>query len=321
MEISKEILIGMYWKMMRCRCFEEKIIELYRAGIKGLYHLSIGQEAVAVGVCSALKKDDYILSTHRGKAHYLAKGGDIKALMAEFMEKRTGCNKGKGGPMHIIDTSVGMLGANGIVGSSLPIACGAALTAQIEESGRVAVGFFGDGAANSGPCHESMNLAGIWKLPVVFICENNQYQVSVPISRHCSIQDLQIRAAGYGIPGVVVDGMDVESVYKEACKAIQNAREGLGATLIECKTYRFRGHAESDPTRGLTYRDIKEIEFWEEKCPIKKTGKSLLSKGWIKESELEEIERKCRLEVEEAIAFAESSPEVPVEWALKDIFA
>ena len=216
MEISKEISIGMYSKMLLMRRFEEKLSELYRAGMKGSYHLTWGQEAVAAGVCTALNRDDYIFSTHRAKGHYIAKGGDIKAMMAEFMEKQTGCNRGKGGPMHIIDPSVGMLGANGIVGSDIPIACGAALSAKLRGSGQVAVAFYGDGAANTGVWHETMNLAGIWKLPVIFVCENNFFQESVPVSRHSSIQELHTRAAGYDIPGYEVDGMDVAAVYEAA---------------------------------------------------------------------------------------------------------
>ncbi len=320
MRISKEILIEMYWKMLLSRRFDEKVIELYRAGLKGLYHLTFGEEAVAAGVCTTLNKDDYILSTHRGKGHYLAKGGNIKAMMAEFMERQTGCNKGKGGPMHIIDPSVGMLGANGIVGSCLPIACGAALSAKLRDSGQVAVGFFGDGAANSGIWHESMNLAGIWKLPVIFVCENNYYQESVPVSRHSSVPDFYTRAAGYNIRGYLVDGMDVVSVYEAASEAVQYARNGEGAVMMECKTYRFRGHGESDPTRGLRYRTEQELASWEEKCPLKRALALLLDKGWITDAELDKMEHRCRREIEDAVAFAESSPEVPPEWALMDVF-
>jgi TPP-dependent pyruvate/acetoin dehydrogenase alpha subunit len=320
MRISKEILKEMYWKMLLSRRVEEKVLELYRAGLKGMYHLTFGEEAVAVGVCTTLNKDDYILSTHRSKGHYIAKGGNIKALIAEFMGKQTGCCQGKGGPMHVIDPSVGMMGANGIVGSSLPIACGVALSAKLRGSGQVTVGFFGDGAANSGPCHESMNLASIWKLPLVFVCENNLYQVSVPISRHSSVQDFYVRAAGYGIPGYKVDGMDVVAVYEATVEAVKRARGGDGPTLLECKTYRFRGHGEHDPTRGMAYRTEQEIKLWEEQCPIKRAHALLAQKGWITGAELEEMERRCQQEVEEAVAFAQSSPAVPPEWALADVF-
>ncbi len=318
--LPEELMINMYRKMLLSRIVEEKIIELYRAGIKGLYHLYIGEEAVAVGVCTALNKDDYIFSTHRGKGHYVAKGGDLKALMAEFMERQTGCNRGKGGPMHIIDPSAGMLGANGIVGSSLSLACGAALSAQMRKSGQVAVAFFGDGAVNCGPFHESLNLAGLWKLPVLFVCENNLYQASVPYSRHSSVPNPYIRAAGYGIAGIMVDGMDVMAVYEAARDAVERARMGGGPTLLECKTYRFRGHSEADPTRGRSYRSDQEIASWEERCPIKNTRETLRKNGWVTEEELKEMEAHCQKELAEALAFAEKSPKIPGEWALQDVF-
>ena len=321
MSPSPEMMLQMYRRMLLSRLFEEALIDLYRRGLRGLYHLSIGQEAVAVGVCSALHPKDLILSTHRAKGHYIAKGGNLEALMAEFMEKKTGCNKGKGGPMHIIDPAVGMLGANGIVGSTLPIACGAALAAQIRRTGQVAACFFGDGAANSGPCHESMNLAGLWKLPILFVCENNAYQVSVPSQRHSSIQHFYRRAEGYGFPGFQVDGMDVAAVYEAARKAVERARSGQGPTLLECKTYRFRGHSEADPTRGLSYRREEEMKSWEEKCPLRRAKRLLRENGWTSEEELQAIEQQCRQEIARAIVFAEESPPVPPEWALLDVVA
>ena len=320
MEISRELLIEFYRKMLLSRRAEEKIAGMYRTGLKGQYHLAIGQEAVAVGVCSALRKDDYILSTHRGKSHYIAKGGDLKAMMAEFLEKRTGCNRGKGGPMHVLDLSVGMLGANGIVGSSLPIAVGVAFSAKRRSSDQVTVGFFGDGAVNCGPCHETMNLAGIWKLPLLFVCENNSYQQAVPFSRGSAVPDMYVRAAGYGFPGYKVDGMDVGAVYQVAREAVERARKGEGPTLIECKTYRYRGHSEADPTRGLSYRSAEEIAAWEKRCPILKAQTLLLEKGWIHQTELEEIDQQCRQAVAEAITFAENSPGVEAEWALNDVY-
>jgi acetoin:2,6-dichlorophenolindophenol oxidoreductase subunit alpha len=321
MEISKPILIDLYRRMLLIRRTEEKIIELYRAGLPGMFHLTIGMEAVAAGVCGALKKDDYILSTHRGKGHYIAKGGDLKALFAELMGKQAGSNKGKGGPMHIIDPSVGMLGANGIVGSSLPIATGVALSAQMRKTRQVTVGFFGDGAANSGPCHESMNLAGVWKLPLVFALENNYYQVSTPVSRHSSIQDFYIRAKGYDFPGYVVDGMDVKAVYTATFQAVERARTGEGATLLEFKTYRFRGHAESDPTRGLGYRSKEELESWEAKDPLIVAKAFLLEKKWSSEEEFARMEEACQKEIAEAVAFASAGPDAPAEWALTDVYS
>lgn len=321
MNISKEQLIEMYKRMLLSRRFEEKVVELYRAGLKGQYHLSIGQEAVAVGVCTALKRDDCILSTHRGKGHYIAKGGSLKALMAEFMEKRTGCNRGKGGPMHIIDPDAGVLGANGIVGSSLSIACGVALAAKLEGIPKVVVVFFGDGAVNSGPCHESMNMAAIWRLPVVFVCENNLYQQAVPFHRGSSIPDMYPRAAGYGFPGIGVDGMDVVAVYEAAKQAVERARRSEGPSLLECKTYRFRGHSEADPTRGLSYRSAEEIAAWEKRCPLLQVKAMLLEKGWISELELEEFEKECKDKIYEALTFAENSADIPPEWALQDVYA
>jgi len=320
MEISKETLIAMYSKMVLLRRFDEKVVELYRSGMKGLYHLTTGSEAVAVGVCSALNTTDYILSTHRGKGHYLAKGGDLKAMLAEFMEKQTGCNRGKGGPMHVIDPAVGMLGANGIVASGLPIACGAALSAKLRGSGQVAVAFFGDGGANCGVWHECMNLAGIWKLPVLFVCENNFYQESVPFSRHSSIGELYVRAAGYGIPGYGIDGMNVAAVYEAAVGAVERARRGGGATMLECRTYRFHGHSEADPTMGLRYRTEQEIAAWKERCPIQQMRAHLLERGWMTDADLEAIEKRWAQELDEAVDFAKNSPDIPGEWALKDIF-
>jgi TPP-dependent pyruvate/acetoin dehydrogenase alpha subunit len=319
-EIPREVLVDMLEKMLLIRIVEEKIIGMYREGIKGLYHLSIGQEAVAAGVCAALKRDDYIFTTHRGKGHYIAKGGDIKALFAEFLEKETGCNRAKGGPMHIVDPSVGMLGANGIVGASIPLACGAAFSAKMRKSGQVGVAFFGDGAANSGPCFESMNLAGLWKLPVIFVCENNLYQGSVLLSDHSSVRDLHCRAEANGFPGCRVDGMNVAAVYEASVNAVQRARGGEGPTFLECVTYRFRGHSEADPQGGLSYRSKEEIASWGEKCPIEQARVLLLARGWITDGEIEAMRSRCRKVMEEGVAFAENSPGAPAEWALKDIY-
>jgi TPP-dependent pyruvate/acetoin dehydrogenase alpha subunit len=321
MGVDKEKMLEMHRMMVLSRKVDEAIIQLYRSGLPGMIHLNYGQEATTVGVCAALKPNDLVVSTHRGKGHYVAKGGDIKALMAELMGKQNGSNQGKGGPMHILDVSVGMLGANGIVGSSLPIACGSALASQFLNDGLVTVGFFGDGAANCGPCHESMNLAAIWKLPVVFVCENNCYQVSCPADQHSSIQDYHLRAAGYGFPGLVADGMNVVDVFEAAEKAVQRARSGQGPTLLECKTYRFRGHAESDPTCGQAYRTEEEMERWRANCPIKKARQFILDNNWSSDHELGRIEDVVRREVDEAVAFAKNSPDAPADWALTDVYA
>jgi TPP-dependent pyruvate/acetoin dehydrogenase alpha subunit len=320
MEVSKEILIRMFEGMLLSRIVEEKIIELYRSGIKGLYHLAIGQEAVAVGVCTALRKDDYLFTTHRGKAHYIAKGGDLGALFAEFFERQTGCNRGKGGPMHIVDPSVGMMGANGIVGASVPLACGAAFSAKLRRSGQVAVAFFGDGAANSGACLESLNLAGLWKLPVILVCENNLYQGSVLLADHSAIPELYRRAEANGFPGYRIDGMDVGAVYQAAVQAVERARNGEGPTFLECVTYRFRGHSEADPYGGLGYRSKEEKESWEARCPIRRTRALLLEKGWVTPGDLETMERRCRKTLEDALQFAQNSPPVPAEWAMRDVY-
>ena len=222
--------------------------------------------------------------------------------------------------MHIIDPAVGMLGANGIIGSNLPIACGAALSAKLRGSGQLAVAFFGDGAANTGVWHETMNLAGIWKLPVLFVCENNFFQESVPVSRHSSLQELYSRAAGYHIPGYEVDGMDVSAVYGAALEAVRHIRSGEGAVMLECRTYRYHGHSEADPTRGMRYRTGEEIALWEEKDPIKQARAYLLEKNWITNAQLEAIAHNCTREIDEAVAFAKGSPDVPAEWALTDVF-
>lgn len=319
--IPQTTMVAMYRRMLLSRLVEERVGEMYRAGTRGLYHLSIGQEAVAVGVCFSLRKDDYVLSTHRGKGHYIAKGGDLKAFMAEFLEKTTGFARAKGGPMHVMDPEVGMLGANGIVGASIPLACGAALSAKLRRSGQVAVSFFGDGATNCGPCHESMNMAGAWKLPIVFACENNLFQTATPSAKVSGVPDFAGRAAAYGFPGYVVDGMDVGAVHAAAQQAVTRARGGQGPTLLEFKTYRFRGHSEADATRGRAYRTPEELAAWEEKCPVRQAEHLLKSRGWLGDPQLAEIRRECLQEIEDAIAFAKASPDAPAQWALTDVFA
>jgi TPP-dependent pyruvate/acetoin dehydrogenase alpha subunit len=250
LDLSNEKLIEMYRTMKKIREFETKAAELFAEGsIPGFVHLYIGEEAVATGVCANLKDSDYITSTHRGHGHIIAKGGDLKYMFAELFGKATGYCKGKGGSMHIADADRGILGANGIVGAGHNIAVGAGLSAKYRGTDQVCVCFFGDGSTNQGTFHESLNLASIWKLPVIFVCENNLYGISMHQSRHQAIQDVADRAVAYNIPGVVVDGNDVLAVYEAAKEAIDRARNGQGPTLIECKTYRQRGHFEGDPTR------------------------------------------------------------------------
>ncbi len=320
-DVSPATALDLYWRMLLSRRVEERLAEMYRAGLPGMLHLAIGQEAVAAGVCAALERDDAVLSTHRGKGHYIAKGGNLPALFAELMEKQTGSNRGKGGPMHILDPDVAMLGANGVVGASIAIACGVALAAKLRESSRVAVSFFGDGAVNSGPWHESLNLAALWKLPVVFVCENNLYQVAVPLARGSSVQEIAGRATAYGMPGVCVDGMNVFAVYAATREAVERARQGEGPTLLECATYRFRGHSEADPTCGLSYRSREEIAAWEKRCPLKQARQVLLEQGCAEEPTFDAMEERCRRMIDEAVAFAEQSPTAPAEWALTDVFA
>ncbi|MEM3507241.1 MAG: thiamine pyrophosphate-dependent dehydrogenase E1 component subunit alpha [Candidatus Bathyarchaeia archaeon] len=318
--ISKDKLIEMYKKMLRIRYFEEKLKELVYAGKTptSFLHLYIGQEAVAVGVCSNLRKDDYIVSTHRGHGHFIAKGGSLKSIAAEILGRRTGCCKGKGGTMHVADFSIGFLGACGIVGGGFPLAVGAGLSAKLRKTDQVAVYFFSDGASNQGTFHESINLASIWNLPVIFVCENNQYAESTHVSEIIRLKNIADRAMAYGIPGIIVDGNDVLAVYEASKKVIENARAGSGPTLLECKTYRWEGHYTGDPEE--TYRTKKEVEEWKEKCPIKRFEKLLLEKNILVKNEFEKINFEVKNEVDEAIRFAEESPFPSPEDAYKDVF-
>lgn len=320
-ELSKGKFLEMYEKMVRIRKFEMKVEELHLWGIlPGLKHLYIGEEAVAVGVASALQKDDYIASTHRGHGHCIAKGCDLKRMMAELYGKKTGYCKGKGGSMHISDISEGILGANGIVAANMPIAGGAALSAKLRRSGQVAVSFFGDGGANEGIFHESLNLAAIWMLPVVFVCENNLYAISTHQRRASSILNIAERAKGYRIGKFIVDGMDVLAVYEVAREAVQDARKGDGPSLIECKTSRFKGHYVGEGSRELTYRSHDESEEQQKRCPIKSFQSELMEKDVLTSSLADEITKRIEREVEEAVEFAQKSPYPEPEEALEDLF-
>jgi len=321
MALEPQQLLDMYRKMVTIREFDRRAVEEFHAGnIPGVVHAYIGQEAVAVGVCSALRRDDKIVSTHRGHGHTIAKGADITLMMAELFGRSNGYCHGKGGSMHIADFSVGMLGANGIVGAGLPIATGAALAAQLEHSDRVAIAFFGDGASNEGAFHGALNLASIWKLPAIFVCENNRWAVSVPATYALSVEDVAVRAAAYNIPGVTVDGINVLAVYEVTAQAVQRARSGQGPTLIECKTYRWRTHAEqrgnpSDP------RPQDEVARAQQHDPIVVFGTTLQERGAATASTLQEIARNVTAAVEEAIAFAKASPLPRPEDALLEVFA
>jgi len=299
--------LALYRTMVRIRAFEEKLFFLFSTrAMPGSMHQYDGQEAVAAGVCARLAPEDYVSSTHRGHGHCIAKGADLKAVMAEMFAKSTGCCRGMGGSMHIADFKVGMLGANGIVAGGIPLAVGAAWSAQYQKNGRVAVAFFGDGAANEGVFHESLNLAAVWKLPVLFVCENNQYGFSTHYRRVTAVEDIATRAAAYAMPGQVVDGMDVEAVYEEAALAVDRARRGEGPSLLECKTYRFRGHSRFEPAR---YRKPEELEQWKGRDPLASWRRRLAGEWRVSEEELAVLEAAAAREIEEAVAFAESSPD------------
>ncbi|MBI0579865.1 thiamine pyrophosphate-dependent dehydrogenase E1 component subunit alpha [Neobacillus cucumis] len=313
-----EINIHYYREMVRIRRFEQKAISLFEQGeLPGFLHSCIGQEAVAVGVCSVLKKNDYIFTTHRGHGHVLAKGMDMREMFAELYAKSTGSNKGKGGSMHIMDTSVGVLGANGVVGAGIPIAVGTALSSQMQEDDRVTVVFFGDGASNTGAFHESINLAAIWNLPIIFVCENNKFSESTPIKNHQRVDRIVKRAEGYGIPGVFVNGMDVEEVVKVTSDAVNHARNGRGPSLIEADTYRFLGHYVGDQ---VEYRNKSEYATWLEKDPITVLEIDLKKQGILTENIQESILAEIDQEINDAVRFAKDSPNPSPEDALSHIY-
>ena len=321
MNLGPQQLLEMYRKMVTIRRFEWRTIEEFHAGkIPGVVHAYIGEEAVAVGVCSALRRTDRIVSTHRGHGHTIAKGADIRLMMAELFGRSNGYCHGKGGSMHIADFSVGMLGANGIVGAGIPIATGAALAARLEGGDRVAAAFFGDGASNEGAFHGSLNLASIWKLPAIFVCENNGWAIGVPSSYALSVEDVSVRAVAYSMPGVTVDGTDVLAVYEAVEQAVHRARAGDGPTLIECKTFRWRGHAEQegDPPDPRTQ---EEMEMALQHDCIATFATRLVEQGVASAETLSQIDEEAQAAVEEAIAFATSSPLPRPEDALLEVFA
>ncbi|MBC7251150.1 MAG: pyruvate dehydrogenase (acetyl-transferring) E1 component subunit alpha [Anaerolineae bacterium] len=312
---KRELLRQMY----TIRAFEEKAEQLYAMGkIHGTMHLSIGMEASAVGSIAALRPDDLILSTHRGHGHCIAKGADLRLMMAEFMGKETGYCRGRGGSMHIADVEGGNLGANGVVGGGIPIAVGVGLSLKMQKRDQIILCFFGDGAANLGPFHEALNMAAIWKLPVVFVCENNQYAMSFSVKKAFPIERISDRAAAYGMPGVTVDGNDLMAVYEAVSQAVKRARSGEGPTLIENVTYRWRGHSKSDANR---YRTREEIEAWKQKCPIKRFRARLIEEGILTEEEADRIEQEAYAAVDAAVAFAETSPEPALETIEEGVYA
>lgn len=291
--------------MLLIRHFETRVDQLFAAGeLRGTSHLSAGQEATAVGACAALRPDDYVTSNHRGHGHFLAKGANAHRLMAELFGKEPGYSQGRGGTQHVADLSIGFLGMNGITAGMLPVAVGAAFSAQYRGSGQIALAFFGDGASNQGAFHEALNLAAIWKLPVVFLCENNGYAMSSPASSMVSVRDIADRAAGYGIPGVVVDGNDVLAVRDAVAAATDRARAGEGPSLLEAKTYRQFGHSRGDLR---IYRTRKEEAAWAAHDPITRYRDRLFAEGVLSPDDFAALEEAVRAEVEDAVAFARSA--------------
>jgi len=319
MDLSRETLVKLYTTMATIRNFEERgIPETGQRALSGSIHSSAGQEAVPTGVCAHLSDEDYIGSTHRGHGHCIAKGVDPKRMMAELFGRSTGTNKGKGGSMHIADMSKGMLGTNGVVGASIPLAVGAGLTSKLKDLKRVAVAFFGDGAANQGVLHESMNLASVWKLPVVFCCENNGYAQATPVEYALSTANVSDRAAGYDMPGITVDGMDVFAVYDAAGQAVERARNGEGPSLLECRTYRFYGHTVFD--NPLTYRTKEEEDLWRARDPLKLFRENVLPLGDITLEELDQIDQEAADLMEEAIKLADDGPLPETDKIYEDVY-
>ena len=318
-EISKEMVLGFYRKLMTIRRFEEKADQLYQRGkIPCPIHLSVGQEAVAVGVVMALAADDVIVSNHRSHGHLLARGANPDTLMAEIMGKATGVGHGKAGTLHLSVPEVNALMTSTVVGAGPPMAAGAAFAQQYRGTSDVTVVFFGDGAAAEGSVHEAMNLAGLWQLPLLFVCENNCWAGAQKPSQHCSTQDISKRGAAYDMPGAKVDGNDVEAVYDLTRQMAAHCRSGEGPALIEAKTYRMRGHGERDHQH---YVEPSEIEYWARLCPVAGYRQKLLERGTLSETQIQDVERQAAKSVEAAVAFAENSPFPSPESALSDVWA
>jgi acetoin:2,6-dichlorophenolindophenol oxidoreductase subunit alpha len=321
--LNKALLMEMLRRMLLIRRFEEEVVRLAERGeIVGAAHSYIGEEAVAVGACLALRDDDYMTGNHRSHGHPIAKGGQVQKAMAELFGKRTGFCKGKGGSMHLADFSVGILGESGILGSSIPTAVGAALGSKLQGTDRVAVAFFGDGASNEGVFHESINLAAIWKLPVIFLCENNQYAVTSSFKTMVATENISDRAAGYDIPGVLVDGQDAIAMYEVVSEAVARARAGQGPSLIEGRTYRYLDHS-----LGLSrivrapYRTEEEVEVWKQRDPITIHQQQLLSHGIATQAEMDQMDVQVLQEIEEAVEFARQSPYPDPAELFEDLFA
>lgn len=317
--IERERLIRIYETMNNIRRFEEKALHLFEENkLRGSVHLYIGEEAIASTVCSLLRDSDYIASTHRGHGHAIAKGGELDRCMAELMGKATGYCKGRGGSMHIADLTKGNLGANAIVGGGIPIAVGGALAAQLRGSDQVAIAFFGDGASNEGTFHEAINLAAVWKLPIVFVCENNLYGISCHVSQSTSVVDIGTsRAVAYNIPGYTIDGNDVFAIDETLKTCIARAKAGEGPSLVECKTYRYMGHWTGDPQ---VYRTREEVDAWRQKDPIKRLRSHLIENAILTAAECDALEQKSIDAVEAATRFALESPEPDPAHVMDDVF-
>jgi len=318
-EIDATKLKEIYTSMVKIRFFEERAITEYRKGLPGFVHSSIGQEAIPAGVCAFLREDDYTITTHRGHGDIIAKGAQLDRMMAELFAKKTGYCKGKGGSMHIADVSRNILGATGIVGDGIPIAAGVGAALKMQGLDSIMVAFFGDGATNSGAFHEGIGLATAWCLPVLFVCQNNQYQQSTPMRDYCRLTDIADRAKAYGIPGITVDGNDAVAVAEVAREAIEKCRKGEGPILIVGNTYRTVGHHMGDP--GTSYRPKEEIEEWKKKDPIKRLRQQMVQNKTATDAELDEIENNVLRELDEAVKFAQEIPEPTPEEALEDIYA
>jgi len=315
--LPEKTMINMLKRLIEIRKFEEKAIELYRIGkIRGYLHPCIGQEAIPVGACQAIGRKDYIISNHRGHGHCIARGADIKKMMAELFGKSDGYCGGRGGSMHIADMDLGILGENGIVGGGIPMSVGAGLSCKMDDKGNVVLCFFGDGAANNGVFHEALNMSAILKLPVVYICENNMYAISMCSADSVACRDIGKRSCAYDIPGYIIDGSDPLKVYKSVGRAVKRAREGKGPSLIEAKTYRFYGHHPNDPAQ---YREKKEAEYYtSQKDPVVNFKKRLLAGKVITAEEINKIEKKADERINDAVIFASESPEPDLKKFLKE---
>ena len=320
---GKELYMLMLRRMMLIRKFDETVKDLVQsAELVGMAHCYIGEEAVAVGACTALRDEDYITGNHRSHGHPISKGGDVRRAMAELLGKATGYCKGKGGSMHLADFEIGILGESGIVASALPVAVGAAMGSKMQNTDRVVISFFGDGASNQGACHEAMNLASIWKLPVIFLCENNQYAVTTSFKETVSTENVSDRATAYNMPGVLVDGQDVMAMHEATVHAVQRARAGEGPTLLEAKTYRYEDHSEGlNRILREPYRTEEEIEFWRQRDPIDIHSKWLLENDVASQEEIDKVQNDVYEAIDDALQFARESPYPDEADLFTDMFA